>query len=91
MKEEKQKEKTVLETILSWSENRPQWQRDALRRIVLNGQLDRSDIKELTELCKQGINQDNVQSSFVPLDASHLPANPDQGSSVSLVSIADVN
>ena len=35
--------KTVLETILDWSETRPEWQRDVLRRIVL----DRLSVAEL--------------------------------------------
>jgi hypothetical protein len=36
--------KTVLETILDWSNDRPGWQRDALRRIVQKGHLDDNDI-----------------------------------------------
>ena len=35
--------KTVLETILDWSETRPEWQLDVLRRIVL----DRLSVAEL--------------------------------------------
>jgi hypothetical protein len=29
----------VLQEILEWSQGRPMWQRDALRRLVLNGEL----------------------------------------------------
>ena len=32
--------KTVLETVLEWSQDRPASQRDALRRIVAGGRLD---------------------------------------------------
>lgn len=46
--------KTVLETILDWSHDRPAWQRDALRRIMAKGRLDNDDVKELIDLCKQG-------------------------------------
>ncbi|MCR6624774.1 MAG: hypothetical protein NVV67_00465 [Pseudoxanthomonas sp.] len=46
--------KTVLETILDWSKDRPLWQRDALRRIIANGRLTDADIGELVDLCKQG-------------------------------------
>lgn len=40
-------QKTVLETILDWSKDRPLWQRDALRRIIANGRLTDADIGEL--------------------------------------------
>jgi hypothetical protein len=54
MKKSASPEKTVLETILAWSEDRPAWQRDALRRIVAKGRLDAEDHRELIDLCKQG-------------------------------------
>ena len=83
-------EKTVLETILEWSEDRPDWQRDALRRIVLKGYLDETDIKELIALIKVR-NQDNKNNlNFYPLDIGHLPENPVLNNSMSLVSIQDV-
>ncbi len=44
----------ALEIILEWSEDRPQWQRDALRRVVQQSSISDQDIEELTELCKQG-------------------------------------
>ena len=43
---------TVLEDILEWSQDRPMWQRDALRRLVQNGELSDHDFRELTEICK---------------------------------------
>ena len=46
--------KTILEIILEWSSDRPEWQRDALRRIVQAQKLSDTDIAELTALCKQG-------------------------------------
>lgn len=45
-------EADALQDILSWSEDRPLWQRDALRRLVVNGELTTKDIGELTALCK---------------------------------------
>jgi hypothetical protein len=47
-------QKTALETILDWSQDRPLWQRDALRRIISKGRIDETDLKELIDLCKQG-------------------------------------
>lgn len=82
--------KTVLETILAWSQDRPVWQRDALRRIVAKGRLDADDHKELLDLCKQGRGLKNGSSKASPLAKAHLPANPGQGAAVSLVSLADV-
>jgi len=37
---------TVLLDILEWSRTRPQWQQDALRRLVLNGEVAESDVQE---------------------------------------------
>jgi len=82
--------KTVLETVLDWSLDRPEWQRDALRRIVVNGKLDSNDLKELLDLCKQGKGAAGIKLKASPLAKSHLPANPGQGAAVSLLSIADV-
>ena len=42
----------VLNEILQWSLDRPAWQRDALRRLITEGDFDESDIRELSNLCK---------------------------------------
>jgi energy-coupling factor transporter ATP-binding protein EcfA2 len=83
--------KTVLETILGWSEDRPLWQRDALRRIVSTGHLDAADIQELVALCKQGRGEKATALKAAPLEKKHLPANPGEGAAVSLTSIMDVD
>ena len=43
----------ALADILAWSRNCPEWQRDALRRLFINGRLDESDTSDLTCLCKR--------------------------------------
>lgn len=83
-------QKSVLECILEWSLLRPAWQRDALRRIIAKGKLDDSDYMELVELCKQGKSAADTELKPIPLDKSHLPANPGMGASISLLSINDV-
>jgi len=42
----------VLQEILTWSADRPTSQRDALRRLVVNGELSEDDIRALAEICK---------------------------------------
>jgi len=75
----------VLEEILQWSQDRPAWQRDALRRLVLNGELSDGDIDALAEICKSchGLAD---QTDIMPLAKGHVP---EQAASapVSLVSI----
>jgi hypothetical protein len=82
--------KSILETILDWSEHRPAWQRDALRRIVAAGKPDDAVIAELTELCKKGKGADGIGLDSVPLDTAHLPANPGGGEAVTLNAISGI-
>lgn len=42
----------VLGEILDWSKDHPHWQRDALRRLVLGGDLQDADFDALTGICK---------------------------------------
>jgi hypothetical protein len=85
--------KTALEIILEWSQDRPAWQRDALRRIVQAQKLTETDITELVALCKQGRTENPPASDPQPqpLEAGHLPANPGAGASISLTAIQNVS
>lgn len=82
--------KSVLETILDWSEQRPVWQRDALRRIVATGRPDDDAIAEITLLCKKGQGAKGIELKPVPLARKHLPSNPPDGVAIRLISIKDV-
>jgi energy-coupling factor transporter ATP-binding protein EcfA2 len=75
----------VLQEILEWSQERPAWQRDALRRLVLNGELSEEDINSLTEICKSGHGLAERRDT-VPLAKEHVPDRK-AGEPVSLVSI----
>lgn len=77
---------TVLEEIVQWSQERPAWQRDALRRLVLNGELFDEDITALTDICKSshGLAE---QRDIAPLTKEHVPDKTAGGARVSLVSI----
>lgn len=76
---------TVLQEILAWSQDRPAWQREALRRLMLSNELSDEDINAFAEICKSGHGLAE-QRDVVPLAKEHVP---DQatGSPVSLVSI----
>jgi energy-coupling factor transporter ATP-binding protein EcfA2 len=83
-------QKTVLETILEWSQGRPLWQCDALRRIIAQGRVTQEDVAELVELCKVGHGAPAGQLVAVPLAKEHLPATPGEGAALTLESVADV-
>jgi energy-coupling factor transporter ATP-binding protein EcfA2 len=71
--------------MLEWSQERPPWQRDALRRLVLNGELSDEDIHALAEICKSGHGLAE-QQGITPFAKEHVPDKA-AGAPVSLVSI----
>jgi energy-coupling factor transporter ATP-binding protein EcfA2 len=77
---------TVLEELLGWSQDRPAWQRDALRRLVLKGELSDDDISALTDICRSahGLAE---QQDIAPLAKEHVPEKTAGSAPVSLVSI----
>ena len=76
----------VLQEILIWSAERPTWQRDALRRLVLNGDLSDDDSRELTEVCK-GDHGLIEKVEIKPLAKEHVPERDGAVAAVSLDSI----
>ena len=76
----------VLHEILGWSNTLPVWQRDALRRLVVGGELSDEDLESLAEICKatQGLVE---PWEVVPLAREHLPDVRGAGDPVSLHSI----
>src|SRR5688500_15881663 len=76
----------VLDELLSWSNDRSAWQRDALRRLVEQGDLTEDDISELTEICKGQFGLAEPQAGD-PLAATHLPSKDAALGAVSLDSI----
>ena len=84
---------SALHEILSWAGNRPDWQRDALRRIVERGHLLKSDVPELDRICraKHGVDTSSLPTiQCNPLTAAHLPPAPGAAEAVSLISIGDL-
>ncbi len=82
--------KSVLEIIFEWSQRRPTWQQDALRRIMSKSSLDAADVAELVSLCKRDNGAKGVELLPIPLTQSDLPANPGAGDAVTLLSLSDV-
>src|SRR5215472_563017 len=76
----------VLQEILTWSSDRPKWQRDALRRLVTNGELSDDDISALTEICK-GDHGLAEKAEVKPLAKEHVRGGEANAAAVSLVSI----
>lgn len=77
---------SVLKEILEWSQDRPTWQRDALRRLVLNDELSEDDIQQLGEICK-GAHGLSEQQDVLPLTKDHIPATDTAAPQVVLDSI----
>lgn len=84
------KPNSVLELILDWSEARPKWQRDALRRVIVNGPPSQEDVAELVRLCKKEKGATGIDLEPKPLAKADLPANPGAGQDVTLHSISAV-
>ena len=82
---------STLTDVLKWSQQRPAWQRDALRSLFISGDLTSDDLDELSELCQaqHGLMTLRVSS---PLAAAHLPiSGPAASVAVSLVSLTHHN
>lgn len=85
------KKSSPLHEILQWSSSRPEWQRDALRRIIEKGNLDITDIEELERISRGKIQNPAIKPvhlAAVPLSAANLPAAPGAAESVSLISLS---
>src|SRR5882762_2638724 len=84
---------SVLKEILNWTKTAPAWQRDALRRLLLQGNLSEADFVELTKLCKaaHGLASlgENIPAAK-PLSEEHLPADAQANSPVALAAIQNV-
>lgn len=76
----------VLQEIQTWSADRPAWQRDALRRLVMNGDLGAEDIDALTAICK-GEHGLTEKVAAQPLAKEHVPERGGAAQAVSLDSI----
>jgi energy-coupling factor transporter ATP-binding protein EcfA2 len=84
---------TVYDEILKWSKSRPLWQRDALRRLIVNGSLGPGDIDDIFLLCKiaNGLEDASKYELVpIPLGESHICPDAGSGEAVRLTQISDV-
>jgi predicted methyltransferase len=80
-------------SILAWSANWPDWQRDALRRIVESGPLSGEALLELTAICRAThglLPATGPAPTAAPLTAAHMPGGTDGNNAVSLVALSDL-
>lgn len=83
----------ILADIVQWSRDLPGWQRDALRRIVENGELTSDDIADLSEICRteHGVADPTPEPAAAqPLLDGHVPAGVTSGEAVAITSISNV-
>ena len=74
-----------MQQILDWSQDRPVWQREALRRLIPGTEpLSDKDIIELTELCK------NTKLQNDPLASQHITAQKSGAPTVALKALRNV-
>lgn len=83
---------SVLQEILEWSQKRPTWQRDALRRLVVNGDLTEKDINEFALIlqAEKGITLKEAAPAPAPLAAEHLAIPGAGDSAVALDGLRDL-
>ena len=77
-------ETSALGEILKWSRQRPAWLRDALRRLMVGGELSHQDIDELEAIC---LGDDGEGS---PLSDEHIAPRRLVGKPVSITGLRDL-
>ena len=76
----------IHQEILDWATTQPLWQRDALRRLVTQGDVNDDDIADLASLCKSQ-NGLEKHGDGQALDKIHLPTNAGTSEAVTLLSL----
>ena len=79
-----QTEADAFRDILEWVVDRPVWQKDALRRLVTQGELTDGDVDALTALCK------DASLNHEPLSAGHITAQRTGAPTVALKNLRGV-
>lgn len=81
----------VLQEILTWSKDQPQWQQDAIARLYAKGKLEASDLDDLYALLKAEHGIPDAQGrAATTLSIDQVPAPAASGSHVQLLAIKDL-
>ena len=77
--------------ILEWSRAWPVWQQDALRRIVVTGDLTKQTWASwrTSGKIKHGLAPASVTTVAMPLTEMHIPGGPDTTCSISLLRLSN--
>ena len=77
-------ETSALGEILGWSRQRPAWMRDALRRLMMGGELSHQDMDELESICLGN------EGEGSPLSDEHIAPRRLVGKPVSITGLRDL-
>ncbi|MEC9346367.1 MAG: AAA family ATPase [Pseudomonadota bacterium] len=82
---------SISKELLEWSQTRPKWQQDALRRFAVRQVFSPEDEREVLAILKaaHGVSQTNVAEAK-PLEAKHLPESAGNEGPVQLASIGNI-
>lgn len=64
---------SVYNDIISWASNKPEFVKDALRRIVTSPVISTNDIDELTDLVKKEVGVPGISIAPAPITSAHIP------------------
>lgn len=80
----------IYQDILDWSNNKPLFVRDALRRLITTTTLTQNDINELVQLVKKECGDTTITLNPNPLNNSHIPTtSATSGSYPKLISLSN--
>jgi hypothetical protein len=82
----------TIPAILSWASERPPWQQDALRRLMVQGELSEADKAELMGMVRQwaGLSVSGTIAAARPLVATDFPSTSAGETVLRLVSLKDL-
>lgn len=81
----------IFQDVLAWSKDLPSWQSDLLRRLVVHGSADETDLQEVLGLLKAECGlTGSSETKAVRLSAEHLPSGSETSARPSLVRLAGV-
>lgn len=74
-------ERNAYAELVTWAQTRPRWQQDALRRLVVGGEITDTDIDELVAICL------DADAPFDPLSATYIAQEAANADAISLVRV----